>query len=83
MNDFTDKAYEEFLQAATEKYDFASSACPKGEKMTFGKCQKVGGSKEGEETASVRQKRNLNRLDNQRRRESGRSTKYTQKGFKK
>ena len=82
MNNFDEVAYEEFLKAATEKYDFSASACPKGEKMTFGKCQKVGGKKD-DEVAKVRGKRNLNRLDNQRRRESGRSSKYTKKGFSK
>ena len=81
MNNFDEAAYGEFLQAALEKYDFASSACPKGEKMTFGKCQKVGGSKENDEVATVRGRRNIRRLDNQRRRESGRSTKYSKKGF--
>ena len=35
-------AYASFSEAALEKYDFA--ACKSGEKMTFGKCQKVGGS---------------------------------------
>ena len=33
-----------FYEMAAEKYDFASSSCKSGEKMTFGKCQKVGGS---------------------------------------
>ena len=39
---FDTTAYEAFQEAALEKYDFA--ACKSGEKMTFGKCQKVGGS---------------------------------------
>ena len=82
-NNFDEAAYDEFLKAATEKYDFASSACKKGEKMTFGKCQKVGGDKKDDEVAAVRGRRNLNRLDNQKRRESGRSTKYSKKGFPK
>ena len=44
MKDFTPEAYASFSEAAAEKYDFA--ACKSGEKMTFGKCQKVGGSGE-------------------------------------
>jgi hypothetical protein len=80
---FDDDAYASFMEAALEKYDFASSACKDGEKMTFGKCQKVGGSKKDDEVATVRGKRNLNRLSNQRRRESGRKTKYSKKGFSK
>ena len=51
--------------------------------MTFGKCQKVGESKKDDEVATVRGKRNLNRLSNQRRRESGRKSKYSKKGFSK
>ena len=72
-----------FQEAALERYDFASSACKDGEKMTFGKCQKVGESKKDDEVATVRGKRNLNRLNNQRRRESGRKSKYSKKGFSK
>ena len=34
-------SWQAFQEAATEKYDFES--CKQGEKMTFGKCQKVGG----------------------------------------
>ena len=42
MNNFTEESWAAFQEAASEKYDFA--ACKSGEKMTFGKCQKVGGS---------------------------------------
>ena len=42
MNDFTSDSYALFEELAAEKYDFG--ACKSGEKMTFGKCQKVGGS---------------------------------------
>jgi hypothetical protein len=42
MENITPEAYASFAEAAAEKYDFAS--CKSGEKMTFGKCQKVGGS---------------------------------------
>ena len=80
---FDEEAYEAFQEAASEKYDFASSACKDGEKMTFGKCQKVGESNKDDEVATVRGKRNLNRLSNQRRRESGRKSKYSKKGFSK
>ena len=80
---FDDEAYQAFLEAAQGKYDFASSSCKDGEKMTFGKCQKVGESKKEDEVATVRGKRNLNRLSNQRSRESGTKSKYTQKGFSK
>ena len=48
MKDFTDESYAAFEEAALEKYDFAS--CKDGEKMTFGKCQKVGGSSKNQET---------------------------------
>ena len=50
MKDFTPEAYEAFQEAASEKYDFA--ACKSGEKMTFGKCQKVGGSGKKKEVPS-------------------------------
>ena len=30
MHGFDEKAYQAFLEAATEKYDFASSKCPSG-----------------------------------------------------
>jgi hypothetical protein len=43
MKDFNEAAYVAFEEAASERYDFGS--CKSGEKMTFGKCQKVGGSK--------------------------------------
>jgi len=44
-----------FEEAALEKYDFGS--CKEGEKMTFGKCQKVGGSskKKKEVPSSLKQ----------------------------
>jgi hypothetical protein len=42
MNNFTPESYAAFEEAALEKYDFAG--CKSGEKMTFGKCAKVGGS---------------------------------------
>ena len=82
FGDFEKTTEEAFMEAALEKYDFSSSACPKGEKMVFGKCQKTGGSSDDTQTASVRGKRNLNRLDNQRRRESGLKSKSSKKGFK-
>ena len=52
MNDFTPEAYAAFQEAALEKYDFAS--CKSGEKMTFGKCQKVGGSGKKEVPQSLK-----------------------------
>jgi len=45
---FNRDAEEAFKEAALEKYDFA--ACKSGEKMTFGKCAKVGGSSKNQET---------------------------------
>jgi len=39
---FDQVSWQAFQEAAGEKYDFGS--CKDGEKMTFGKCQKVGGS---------------------------------------
>ena len=47
---FNQKAEEQFQEMAAEKYDFGS--CKEGEKMTFGKCQKVGGSNEKKEVPS-------------------------------
>jgi hypothetical protein len=47
MESITPEAYASFAEAALEKYDFAS--CKSGEKMTFGKCQKVGGSSKKKE----------------------------------
>ena len=48
MKDFTEESYAAFEEAALEKYNFAS--CKDGEKMTFGKCAKVGGSSKNQET---------------------------------
>ena len=48
MKDFTEESYLAFREAALDKYDFGS--CKDGEKMTFGKCQKVGGSSKNDET---------------------------------
>ena len=45
---FNKEVQEAFNEAALEKYDFAS--CGNGEKMVFGKCQKVGGSSKNQET---------------------------------
>ena len=45
---FNREAQEAFNEAALEKYD--SGECGNGEKMTFGKCQKVGGSSKNSET---------------------------------
>jgi hypothetical protein len=45
---FDQVSWMAFQEAALEKYDFASSSCKSGEKMTFGKCQKVGGSEDKE-----------------------------------
>jgi hypothetical protein len=50
MDNFTPESYADFQEAALEKYDFAS--CKSGEKMTFGKCQKVGGSGKKKEVPS-------------------------------
>ena len=50
MNNFTDKSWAQFQEMAAEKYDFGS--CKEGEKMTFGKCQKVGGSSKKKEVPS-------------------------------
>ena len=47
---FDPAAYEAFEEAALDKYDFGS--CKDGEKMTFGKCQKVGGSSKKKEVPS-------------------------------
>ena len=46
MNNFTPDSYAAFEEAAIEKY----AECKSGEKMTFGKCQKVGGSSKDAET---------------------------------
>jgi hypothetical protein len=51
MNNFTPESYAAFEEAALEKYDFAS--CKSGEKMTFGKCQKVGGSSKKDVPSSL------------------------------
>ena len=67
---FDQVSWQAFQEAAAEKYDFASSACPKGEKMTFGKCQKTGKA-EDTEVAVTRTKKNLGRLNNQKRRKHG------------
>ena len=67
---FDQVSWQAFQEMASEKYDFASSACPQGQKMTFGKCQKVGKS-EDKEVATTRTKRNMKRLDNQKRRNAG------------
>ena len=45
---FTSESEEAFNEAALERYDFGS--CKDGEKMTFGKCQKTGGSSKNAET---------------------------------
>ena len=45
---FNQDAEEAFKEAALERYDFAS--CKNGEKMTCGKCQKVGGSSKNDKT---------------------------------
>lgn len=50
MNNFTDESWSQFQEMAAEKYDFGS--CKEGEKMTFGKCQKVGGSSKKKEVPS-------------------------------
>lgn len=42
MENIAPEAYVSFQEAASKKYDFGQ--CKSGEKMTFGKCQKVGGS---------------------------------------
>ena len=47
---FSEEAEEKFNELAAEKYDFGS--CKEGEKMTFGKCQKVGGSGKKKEVPS-------------------------------
>ena len=48
MKNFTDESYAAFQEAALEKYD--AGECKSGEKMTFGKCQKVGGSSKNDKT---------------------------------
>ncbi len=45
---FDRDSMEAFREAAGERYDFG--ACKSGEKMTFGKCAKVGGSSKNQET---------------------------------
>ena len=45
---FNRDSMEAFNEAALEKYD--AGECGSGEKMTFGKCQKVGGSSKNSET---------------------------------
>lgn len=47
---FNKDAEEAFNEAALEKYD--AGECGNGEKMTFGKCQKVGGSSKNDKTKS-------------------------------
>ena len=49
MNNFTPESYAAFQQAAEEKY----AECKSGEKMTFGKCAKVGGSSKKAVPASL------------------------------
>ena len=49
MNNFTPESYAAFQQAAEEKY----AECKSGEKMTFGKCAKVGGSSKKEVPSSL------------------------------
>ena len=49
---FDEAAYAAFEEAALDKYDFA--ACKEGEKMTFGKCAKVGGSGKKEVPSSLK-----------------------------
>ena len=46
---FDSVSWMAFEEAAAEKYDFG---CKSGEKMTFGKCQKVGGSGKKKEVPS-------------------------------
>ena len=53
MENITPEAYAAFQEAALEKYDFA--ACKSGEKMTFGKCAKVGGSGKKQVPDSLKQ----------------------------
>jgi len=48
LGQFNKDAEESFKEAALEKYD--AGECKSGEKMTFGKCQKVGGSSKSAET---------------------------------
>ena len=50
FGDFDKTSEEAFMEAALERYDFG--ACKDGEKMTFGKCQKVGGSSKNDKTKS-------------------------------
>ena len=45
---FDRDSIEAFKEAALERYDFG--ACKSGEKMTFGKCAKVGGSSKNAKT---------------------------------
>ena len=47
---FDQVSWQAFQEAAAEKYDFGS--CKEGEKMTFGKCAKVGGSSKKKEVPS-------------------------------
>ena len=47
---FDRDSIEAFKEAALERYDFG--ACKSGEKMTFGKCAKVGGSSKNAKTKS-------------------------------
>jgi len=84
MQNFDDAAYEAFREAALEKYaeDYASSSCAKGERMVFGKCRKVGGSSGSKDVATIRTRRSLRRLSNQRRRKAGLPSRYSRKGFK-
>ena len=64
MNNFDEASYQAFLEAATEKYDFA--ACKSGEKMTFGKCQKVGDSKKKDDEVAVNVNSSLKKMNKQR-----------------
>ena len=50
MKNFTEESYAAFEEAALEKYD--AGECKSGEKMTFGKCAKVGGSSKNDKTKS-------------------------------
>jgi len=50
---FDQVSWQAFQEAASEKYDFG--ACKDGEKMTFGKCAKVGGSSKKQVPDSLKQ----------------------------
>lgn len=79
LGNFDESAFESFMEQASEEYVFA--ACKDGEKMTFGKCQKVGGDKKKEEEVARNPKKNLNKLKEDRYQNSNSKKRKKKKPF--